>query len=639
MTPRARISRNKSVCFGLSPILLRGSSLRINMCGICGIINFDPDCAITLDAIRSLANTLAHRGPDDEGYFLERNIALGHRRLSIIDLEKGHQPMYNQDRSVVIVFNGEIYNFQEIRVKLKAAGHRFVTDSDTEVIVHGYEEWGMEGVLAQCNGMFAFCLYDSHQGLFFLVRDRLGKKPLYYALQPERLLFSSEIRGLVTGGFVAKEISASCLNNYVRLHFPYGEESMIRGVKRVLPGEYLTLEWRRKKATIKQYWTLQARRIDGLTFDDYVERLRFLVRDSVRLRRIADVPVGTFLSGGLDSSIVTGLLAEIVDPLNTYSIGFREGGFDESQESRLVASHFGAEHHHFVLTPERFAELLQEITARVDEPVADAASIPTFWLSHEARKQVKVVLTGEGSDELFAGYEQYRPFPSRKPIPEDRLKPPWKYGLYEKEISADCDGAFSCLSGLPFALSETMRCRVLAPEYFCANSLDRFYKELLSSYRLGDGSRLDQAQMADIRSWLVDDVLMKLDKMSMLNSLEARAPFLDYRLVEFALSVPDEYRIREGVEKYILRESFKDLLPRIILERRKQGFSLPLNEWFRDGLSHLLANYLSSRKIREHGFFNEQTVSEILTRHERREEQSGRLLFLVLMLQMWWDTL
>jgi asparagine synthase (glutamine-hydrolysing) len=600
------------------------------MCGICGIINFDPDCTVTLEAIRSLTNTLAHRGPDDEGYFIEKNVALGHRRLAIIDLERGHQPMYNEDRSIVIVCNGEIYNFQEIRAKLNVAGHRFVTESDTEVLLHGYEEWGMEGLLAQCNGMFAFCLYDTRQGLSFLVRDRLGKKPLYYALQPERLLFSSEIRGLVTQGFVAKEISVACLNHYVRLHFPYGEESMIRGVKRVLPGEYLTLEWRRKKATIKRYWTLEARKIDGLTFVDYVERLRFLVRDSVRLRRIADVRVGTFLSGGLDSSIVTGLLAEIVDPLSTYSIGFREGGFDESQESRLVASRFGTDHHHFVLTLERFAELLQEIAARIDEPVADAASIPTFWLSHEARKQVKVVLTGEGSDELFAGYDQYRPFLSRKPTPGDRPK---------QEISADDDDAVSRLSGLPFALSETLHRRILSPEYRCADSLDRFYKELQSSYRQGDGSRLDQAQMADIRSWLVDDVLMKLDKMSMLNSLEARAPFLDYRLVEFALSVPDEYRIREGVAKYILRESFSDLLPRIILERRKQGFGLPLNEWFRDGLSQLLADYLSSQKIREHGFFHEQTVSEILTRHERREGQFGRLLFLLLMFQMWWDAL
>ena len=609
------------------------------MCGVCGIIQFDPDRIVSPETIRSLTGTLAHRGPDDEGYFIDKNIALGHRRLSIIDLQKGHQPMFNEDGSVVVLFNGEIYNFKELRTRLQSAGHRFATDSDTEVLVHGYEEWDMNDLLAACNGMFAFCLFDRKQGLFFLVRDRLGKKPLYYSAQAERFLFSSEIRGLVTRGFVPKEISVTCLNHYVRLHFPYGRESMIRGIHRLLPGEYLSLEWRTKKVTNRQYWALEAGKVEVPVFDECVEHLRFLLQDSVRLRSVADVPVGTFLSGGLDSSIVTGLLAGIVQPLNTFSIGFREGGFDESRESSLVASHFHTHHHHFVLTQERFIELLREIAATIDEPVADAASVPTFWLSHEARKQVKVVLTGEGSDELFAGYDHYRSFLVDAPLTRKGIAQSPTYRREKNGAAFGDDGAASRVSGLPFAVPDKLHRMLLAPDYLGRDALTCLHNELLGGFRQGKGSRLDQAQMADIRSWLPDDVLMKLDKMSMLNALEARAPFLDYRLVEFALSMPDDYRIHEGVEKYILRESFRALLPAGISERRKQGFNLPLDAWFRGGLSELFADYASPEKIREYGFFDAQTVSAVITGHQQHGEQFARPLFLILMLQMWWDAL
>ena len=601
------------------------------MCGICGIIYFDPHRKVPEQEIRLLNNAQIHRGPDDEGTFLKDNVGLGHRRLSIIDLEKGHQPLFNEDWSVVTILNGEIYNFQEIRNQLKECGHRFVTETDTEILVHGYEEWGLEDLLKRCNGMFAFCLYDLNRERLFLVRDRLGKKPLYYALQTDRLIFASEIRGLLSGKFVEKKINPIALNHYVRLHYSCGEESLIQGIKRVLPGHTLTLDWRCRKADTTRYWILEKKRTDRSPFPDLCERLRSLLDDSVRLRRIADVPVGTFLSGGLDSTLVTALLALRVQPLDTFSIGFEESGFDESSESALASSHFRTNHHPFVLSAKTFAELLQEVVSRVDEPVADAASIPTYWLSKEARKTVKVILTGEGADELFAGYDHYREI---FPRPLTSLS---RVGLPE---SLDGGGLpFSELSRIPFAVSEAFHRRILHPDYWVPDSLQSFYKTLQKSYRIEGGSRLDEAQMADIGSWLVDDILMKLDKMSMLNSLEIRAPFLDYRLVEFAFTIPDGYRIHDGIEKFILRKSFKEFLPRTIYEKKKQGFSLPMKQWFGRELSPLLHHFLGPEKIRENGFFDERTVEAILSGKSQEGIRVERLIFSLLVLQMWWEDL
>ncbi len=601
------------------------------MCGICGIVYFDPHRKVSDQEIRLLNDAQIHRGPDDEGYFLRDNVSLGHRRLSIIDLEKGHQPLFNEDRSVVTILNGEIYNFQEIRDELKNCGHGFVTETDTEILVHGYEEWGLEGLLKRCNGMFAFCLYDLNLEQLFLVRDRLGKKPLYYALQKDRLIFASEIRGLVTGKFVEKEINPIALNHYVRLHYSFGEESLIQGIKRVLPGHTLTLDWRLRKVDSTRYWILGKSRTDTSPFPELCERLRSLLDDSVRLRRIADVPVGTFLSGGLDSTLVTGLLAQRVQPLDTFSIGFEESGFDESSESALASFHYGTNHHPFVLTAKRFAELIQEVMGRVDEPVADAACIPTYWLSREARKTVTVVLTGEGADELFAGYDYYREI-SPGPLPSFS-----RAGISE---SVDEVGLpFSGLSRIPFAVSESLHRKILNPEFYVPDSLQSFYQSLRKNRRIEDGSRLDEAQIADIGSWLVDDILMKLDKMSMLNSLEIRAPFLDYRLVEFALTIPDGYRIHDGIEKYILRESFKEFLPGVIYEKKKQGFNLPMKQWFAKELSHLVHHFLAPEKIRGNGFFDERTVTAILSGKSQEGIRVERLIFSLLVLQMWWEGL
>jgi asparagine synthase (glutamine-hydrolysing) len=601
------------------------------MCGICGIIYFDPQRKVTEGEIRFLNDAQIHRGPDDEGLFLKDNIGLGHRRLSIIDIEKGHQPIFNEDRSVVTLLNGEIYNFQEIRNELKGFGHRFVTDTDTEILVHGYEEWGLGNLLKRCNGMFAFCLYDIRHERLFLVRDRLGKKPLYYAVREDGLIFASEIRGMVSGGFVRKEINPLALNHYVRLHYSFGEESLLKGIKRVMPGHLIHIDWQRRKTDNARYWLLEKKRTEGASFPELCDRLYHLLDDSVRLRRIADVPVGTFLSGGLDSTLVTGLLAQRIQPLDTFSIGFEESGFDESSDSSLASSHYRTNHHPFLLTAKAFADLLQEVLIRVDEPVADAACIPTYWLSREARKTVKVVLTGEGADELFAGYDYYQEIPPRPSISSGRV------GLSE---SPDRDGLpVSQLSRIPFALSENVHPKIIHPDLRVQDSLQSFYQALQKNYRIHDGSCLDEAQMADIGGWLVDDILMKLDKMSMLHSLEIRAPFLDYRLVEFAFTVPDRHRIYEGIEKYILRETFREFLPGAIYQKKKQGFNLPLRKWFGKELSPLLHHFLSPEKIRKNGFFDDKTVAAILSGELREGIRVERLLFLLLVLQMWWENL
>jgi len=619
------------------------------MCGICGIIHFDREKKVSEEALRLLNESMVHRGPDDDGYLLNGHVGLGHRRLSIIDLQKGRQPIYSEDRSVAVIFNGEIYNFQELREDLQRSSHLFLTESDTEVLVHGYEQWGIEGLLERCNGMFAFCLYDVGREILFLVRDRLGKKPLYYVHHKGSLIFASEVRGLVTGGFAPRAINPIALNHYIRMHFSYGEDSLVEGVKRVPPGHYIRVDGRNGNLALRRYWFLRAReKRKHLGFQDYCERLNFLLRDSVRLRRIADVPVGTFLSGGLDSSIVTGLLAEMVHPLNTFSIGiegggiegggFEEDGFDESADSIAVSSFYHTEHHPLSLTGKKFADLLVEIMARMDEPIADAAIVPTYWLSREARKTVTVVLTGEGADELFAGYEHYEPYLRKHLTLLGRLAFVGKCLLGIPGSSDGNESAQSYLSGFPFTLSFNLRKNLIHPDYFIPSAESQFYLSLMRSYRVMGGTALDQALMADMRSWLVDDVLMKLDKMSMLNSLEARAPFLDYRLVEYALTVPDDYRIRMGIEKHILRESFRNLLPPPIAAKKKQGFNLPVGTWLKKDLAPLCREFLSPAKIRQNGFFDEKAVSALLSRHDGGGTSFERIILSILMLQMWWDS-
>ncbi len=600
---------------------------------------FTPEHSVSSEALYHLTSTLAHRGPDDQGFFQAGNIALGHRRLSIIDPVKGHQPVFNEDRTVVVLLNGAIYNFQPLRQELTDRGHSFSTYSDTEVLVHGYEEWGIEGMLSRCNGMFALCLYDCRRELLYLVRDRLGKKPLYYAKQNDLFLFSSEIRGFITGGWVSKEISPASLNLYVKLHYPSGEESLIKGIKRILPGHYLTIDWRHSNISDVEYWKPHVRAEGPSSFGDWCERIRFLLRDAVRLRAIADVPVGTFLSGGLDSSLVTGLLREWIQPLNTFSIGFNETGFDESSQSSEVVRHFQTSHHRFILTAHIFADFLQTIMRTVDEPVADAACIPTYWLAQEARKTVKVILAGEGSDELFAGYDYYQDLSTRPLSFLDRLRWSWNTTRGCREFLNNNQRPIFALSHLPLAVSEELQSRLISPAHYDPHSLTRWYCIILKSISLKKATRQDLAQMADIRCWLVDDVLMKLDKMSMLNSLEIRAPFLDYRLVECALATPASFRIAQGIEKYILRQSYRGFLPSSILERKKQGFNLPLKHWLADELNPLLHEYLSVKKIRENGFFQEETVRELIGRFEDGGEPSERLLYLLLVFQMWWESL
>jgi len=610
------------------------------MCGICGTLYFDPQRKVAREKLQSLTRFLRHRGPDDEGYFLEGNIGLGHRRLSIIDLGGGHQPIYNEDRSVVVVFNGEIYNFQELRDDLEKYSHLFATHTDTEILVHGYEQWGIEGLLKRCNGMFAFALLDQKRMVLFLARDRLGKKPLYYGKSDHQFFFSSEIRGLIGEGLNPPKIHPPSLNHYTRMQFSYGEDSLVQGVKRVLPGSFVRVDFRKGAVSRHFYWTLEKRvNPKGLALPEYCDQLRALLKDSVRLRRIADVPVGTFLSGGVDSSIVTGLLAEWVNPLCTFSIGFENIGFDESPQSRAVSSFYQTRHHHFLLTGRKLVDLLQEIAGRLDEPVADAALIPTYWLCKEARKTVTVVLTGEGADEIFAGYEYYKSFLNRPFHLGDRVRMRWKYTFYRPEPFNDYYGPPSELSGFPFALSEVLQKRLMHPDYWDPDSVQQYYRTLLRSFRTAGTDPLDQALMADIKSWLVDDLLMKVDKMSMLNSLEARAPFLDYRLVEFALTIPKNYRIQNGVEKHVLRETFHNFLPPGIAARKKQGFNLPMDVWIREDLSPLIHEYLSPEKIRSNGFFNAGVVEELIRMHNHQGARFERLLFSLLLFQMWWESL
>ena len=604
------------------------------------------------ELITRMCDVITHRGPDDWGCHVETNAnfgaAIGMRRLSIIDVARGHQPISNEDGSVWIVFNGEIYNYRELREWLLARGHQMRTQTDTETIVHLYEEEG-ERCVERLRGMFAFAIWDSRQRSLLLARDRIGKKPLHYAQVGDTLVFGSEIKSLLQYSKLKREVNLEAISDFLSFGYVPDPATAFRGIHKLPPGHTLTFKDGRIK--IRGYWDFSyTRETEAAAVHDenaYIERLRELLAESVRIRLESEVPLGAFLSGGIDSSTVVALMArEMGQPVKTFSIGFDEASFDELKYARVTAQRFGTEHHEFVVTPD-ICRIVGEIVWHHDEPFADISSIPTYVVSKMAREYVTVVLSGDGGDEVFGGYERYlvekqRARYERIPAfvrhhlmrPLSRALPPGAYGKrFLGNISLDAGPRY--VDNESYFNEEAKR-SLLSAEilralngYSSAAAFERIYNLPTSS------AHLDHLMYLDSKAYLPGDVMVKVDRMSMATSLETRAPLLDHKLIEFVQTIPASLKLRNLETKYILKRAMAGMIPDEIIQRPKKGFDVPIKHWFNHELRGVLDDTLNDRRTRERGYFNHSAVLGILDEHRRGRRDNARQLWELLMLELW----
>ncbi|HEY5883718.1 MAG TPA: asparagine synthase (glutamine-hydrolyzing) [Pyrinomonadaceae bacterium] len=620
------------------------------MCGINGIaLSSTSRRELTASVVERMRDLITHRGPDDAGLFIDgyAKVALGHRRLSIVDVTAGHQPMTNEDGSLHIIFNGEIYNHKDYRTRLVKLGHVYSTQCDTETILHLYEEYGKR-CLEHLRGMFAFAIWDQRKSELFIARDRLGVKPLYYTQTDDgSLYFGSEIKVLLEAGAVKPEINYEVLPDYLANHAPSGEHTLYRGVKRLLPGH--SLAWRDGKVIVDEYWDLSFQNHEPARSDsEYIKEWTELFEESVRLRLMADVPLGMFLSGGIDSSAIAAVMSRMVsDPIKTFSVGFAEREANELAYARTVATTFKTDHHEVVVTPQKFFSVLPNLVWHEDEPIAHPSSVPLFFVSKLAAQHVKVVLTGEGSDEMLGGYARYRKTLLNIACGE----------RYQQIVPAQVSSSLrTFISGLPYSsLSQklTRTFLTLTPDietiYFdnfavfprgmqsellTAETMDRVngagsYSVIREVLAQSDAtSLLNQLLYADTKTYL-HELLMKQDQMSMAASIESRVPFLDHKLVEFAARLPERMKIRGTKTKHILRESMKGILPDAILARPKMGFPVPVGAWFRGPFKSVIEEYVLSERALQRRIFDPQFVRSLVKRHDAGEDHAERLWSLV----------
>ena len=621
------------------------------MCGICGIASRLPgEQPLDEQVVRRMTHTLQHRGPDSDGFLVDEDAMLGMRRLSIIDLATGEQPISNENGTIWVVFNGEIYNFQEIRKSLEQANHRFATKSDTEVIVHAYEEYG-ERCLEKFNGMFAIAIWDQNRKRLFLARDRVGIKPLYYWFDRQQLVFGSELKAVRAHPDAPGALNAAALDAFLSLEYIPGGQTIYQDIHKLPPGHYLTMQ--DGEIRIVQYWDLAAREVPA---DEAacIELLTELIDDSVRLRMISDVPLGAFLSGGIDSSTVLAFMNRHSNrPVKTFSIGFNDKTYNELAAAGEVAQHFNTDHHYQVLEPE-IDSMVERLVRQFDEPFGDFSIFPTYLVSKLAREHVKVVLTGDGGDEIFAGYDTYvaqRLSRYTRWLPESlrrqglpgamNLVPPQraKKGLINK-TKRWVEGA-----ALPKELQHVRWMIFLTDQ-----QKDRLYTPQLKS-RLGalddpagfrDTFRngralgeLGQQQYVDIKTYLADDILTKVDRMSMAVSLEARVPLLDYRIVEFAVNLPAHLKLHRGRTKVILRKAMEKTLPPQVLRKPKQGFSSPVKNWLAGPLKPMMMDLLSESALKQQGLFEPATVQKWIGEHVAGSANHSHRLWALMVYEIW----
>lgn len=630
------------------------------MCGIAGIVNVQGG-GVSEEILRRMNDRLRHRGPDDEGVLINGCAGLSQRRLSIIDLSSGHQPMTNEERTIWVTFNGEIYNFLELRPILEGHGHRFLTNSDTESIIHGYEQWGVD-CLQQFRGMFAFGLWDQPNQRLLLARDRAGKKPIYYAQADGNFFFASEMQAMLEHPGISKEIDLEALDHFLAYEYIPAPRTILKQVRKLPAASFLTLDLSKKSAAgveprIERYWRLEATPRTNLSEDDAAEGLLEVLREAVRLRLISDVPLGALLSGGMDSSIIVALMSELSDTrVKTFSIGFEE--YSELPHARVVAEHYGTDHNEMVVRPSAL-EVLPKLVCHYGEPFADPSAVPSYYVAKLARQHVTVVLNGDGGDESLAGYDQYEksllaeryqklPAMLRKGVveplssvipdswPQDNPLRRAKHKL--REAARPRFDRYSRLMG---HLTVEMRQQLYTNEF--KNELNGYHAEAWLQQILDERHErapdlLGTYMGADIESYLAYDLLVKMDIASMANSLEARSPLLDHRVMEYCFSLPSNLKMRGRMRKYLLKVIGKKLLPESILSRPKQGFSLPTAEWLRGEVRPLMEDCVLSGRSLARGYFQREPLEKLVKDHLEHRRNNSRELWALTWLELWHRT-
>jgi asparagine synthase (glutamine-hydrolysing) len=622
------------------------------MCGIAGHIALAR--AASSRDLDPLLDGQRHRGPDAWGTWSDDLCALGHRRLAIIDLSAaGRQPLSNEDGSVWITFNGEIYNFQALRWRLEGLGHRFRSQTDTEVIVHAYEQWGTH-CLQRLRGMFAFGIWDQRHRRLFLARDRVGKKPLFYTQQRDRFLFASELQGLLADPDVPREVDLAAIDTYLSRGYIPAPHTAFRGIRKLPPAHWLTLDVTPEGLVLRveRYWSLEYGPKRRISTGEACERLRERLTEAVRLRMISDVPLGAFLSGGIDSSIIVGLMAGLSDrPIKTFSIGFEDAAYNELDHARRVADRWGTDHHEFIVQPDALA-ILPKLVRHYGEPFADESAVPTFYVAQLTRRHVTVALNGDGGDESFAGYERYlgnRIAERIRRVPGSRLAA----SLLARALPDSLDPKNRLRRARRFlAVAHQPMVERYAHwlGYFSEEAKQHLYRPEFQSFLSEEGQEdwlaarfaetrgldpVDAAMAVDVQSYLPFDLLVKVDITSMANALEARSPFLDHEVMELAARLPVSMKLRGGNAKYLLKRAFADVLPPENLHRRKMGFGAPVGQWFRGPLRGLLCDSLLSERSLARGYFEPGQVRRLVSAHLDHRTDHTYTLWCLLMLELW----
>jgi asparagine synthase (glutamine-hydrolysing) len=619
------------------------------MCGICGRLNFN-DELVTKEFIHRMCQVLKHRGPDDEGIYINpkseiRNpkIGMGVRRLKVIDLETGHQPIHNEDKRIWIVCNGEIYNFKDLRMDLEKRGHKFYTKSDTETIIHLYEDYGIDCV-KYLRGMFAFAIWDERKRGLFLARDRLGQKPLVYAMINGSFIFASEIKSILENPEVEKEVNLEALHHYLTYQYIPASLTMFSGIKKLPPASILICN-AKGEIKIERYWDLNYKNKLKLSEPEYCEKILELLREAVELRLISDVPLGAFLSGGIDSSAVVGIMSQLMDrPVKTFSIGFEEEDFSEINYARTIAKYFHTDHYEFIVKPETI-EILPKLIWHYNEPFADSSALPTYYLARETRKHVTVALNGDGGDENFAGYDRYK---ANKIASYCNIIP-----RSLKRIAAGMAGKLPMRKANRFfqAINESPERRNIRWHCFFDNERkNKLYSEemrkklsyldaydyMINVFQEAEADDfLDKILYTDINTYLPGDLLVKMDIATMAHSLEARSPFLDHKFMEFNARIPSRFKLKGLTSKYILKKALKGLLPEEILKRGKMGFGIPIGKWFRYQLKDYIREILLDTRNLQRGYFTRESIRQLLDEHISGKVDHGYRLWALLNLELW----
>ncbi len=616
------------------------------MCGICGKVHFDTDRPVSQNEIHKMTELIVHRGPDDSGFYVNQNVGLGFRRLSIIDLETGHQPLTNEDSTVWIVFNGEIYNHLVLRENLIAKGHHFKTKTDTETIVHLYEEYGSECV-KHLRGMFAFAIWDEKKKKLFCARDRFGIKPFFYSIDNESIVFGSEIKCILGQTNTAPMLSLPMLDQYLTFGYSSKDSTIYQNIKKLSPGHILEIE-QGKELRISKYWDIHYRPDLNKTEDEWCSLIDDKLSESVKMHLMSDVPLGAFLSGGVDSSAVVALMSKYSNaPVKTFSIGFKEAEFNELEYARQVAHKYKTEHHEQIVEPESVS-LLPRLVDSYDEPFADSSAIPTFFVSKFAREFVTVVLSGDGGDELFAGYDKYQRMNNMRKynvLPNGLSELFW--GGLHKVIPNSAKG-----KGATYYLSKPKK---NFPAYLAiwqqSERENLFKKEIWENLKksLAESQRVDwftnagskdflfDMQKMDMKGYMVDDILTKVDRASMQNSLEVRVPLLDHEFAELTATIPSGLKLKGNSKKYIFKKAMENYLPDSIITHKKQGFTVPLKSWFKEDLKE----YVNDRLVNTNGplydYLNMDHVSKIVDEHRHGMRDFNDKIWSLLFLDQWLD--